>query len=102
MVNVDPTATCLLTETASVSGCGADPDSGNDSPTASTYPHVHALPPPPDHPIARQDVLLHEGDIRDADSVRQAAAGCSLVFHTAGPVGVSIIVSLLGTPKDGT
>lgn len=35
--------------------------------------------------LAALPVERHEGDVRDADAVRAAAAGCDLVIHTAVP-----------------
>ena len=49
---------------------------------------VLALPPSADHPINNAPVLPFYGDVRDAALVRRAVAGCAVVLHTAGPVGV--------------
>jgi dihydroflavonol-4-reductase len=50
---------------------------------------ILSLPPPPDHPIhALGAVEVVPGDVRDEAVVRRAAAGCSIVFHTAGLVAV--------------
>lgn len=50
---------------------------------------VVALEPGPEHPIHHlQDVSCHWGDVRDPALLHTALAGCSVVFHTAGVVGV--------------
>jgi dihydroflavonol-4-reductase len=51
---------------------------------------VLSLPPAADHPL-HDDRKISKvfGDIRDADSVRRATAGCAVVFHTAGVVAVA-------------
>src|SRR5689334_1671179 len=50
---------------------------------------VLALPASYTHPIHSQSsVEKHFGDIRDQETVRQATAGCDVVFHTAGIVAV--------------
>ena len=51
--------------------------------------HVHTLASAATHPLRSLPVKLHEGDIRDSLSVRQAVTGSSVVFHTAGVVGVA-------------
>ena len=54
---------------------------------------VYALRPRPDHPVrALPNVRVIDGDILDAQAVRQAIDGCATVFHTAG------IVSVFGIP----
>jgi dihydroflavonol-4-reductase len=40
------------------------------------------------HPFLALPVENHWGDIRDADAVQKAIAGCDIVFHAAGPVAV--------------
>lgn len=48
-----------------------------------------SLEPRPEHPARRRpEVVGYWGDVRDAGVVRAALAGCSVVFHTAGLVGV--------------
>jgi dihydroflavonol-4-reductase len=50
---------------------------------------VYGLPPRPGHPLLDWlDVKRIDGDIRDRDRLRQALAGCDVVFHVAGTVGV--------------
>ncbi len=51
---------------------------------------VLALPPPPGAPGPRlpPGAALLAGDVRDPAAVRRALAGCSVVFHLAGPVAV--------------
>lgn len=47
-----------------------------------------ALAPQPSHPILQLPIDIVAGDIRDPDAVARAAAGCDLIFHTAGSVAV--------------
>jgi dihydroflavonol-4-reductase len=48
---------------------------------------ILALPPPPGHPLhAERAAECFFGDVRDAALVRQAVAGCDVVFHTAAVV----------------
>ena len=50
---------------------------------------VLALPPRGPHPLQGDPrVELSLGDVRDPALVRQATAGCDVVFHAAGPVAV--------------
>jgi dihydroflavonol-4-reductase len=50
---------------------------------------VLALEPEWSHPIHRSPALTAIwGDVRDPTNVRRALEGCSVVFHTAGVVGV--------------
>jgi dihydroflavonol-4-reductase len=50
---------------------------------------VLALEPRPRHPIhTLSGVGATWGDVCDPATVRRAVAGCEVVFHTAGPVGV--------------
>jgi nucleoside-diphosphate-sugar epimerase len=50
---------------------------------------VLALEPRASHPIhGAGDVARFWGDVRDQGVVRRALRGCSVVFHTAGVVGV--------------
>lgn len=50
---------------------------------------VFALEPGTDHPVRKFcNTEIIAGDILDADAVRRAIAGCSLVIHAAGIVGV--------------
>jgi dihydroflavonol-4-reductase len=51
---------------------------------------VLALPPPIMHPIHTQKTVFKVfGDVRDAELVRLATAGCDVIFHTAGVVSIS-------------
>jgi dihydroflavonol-4-reductase len=50
---------------------------------------VFALAPDPIHPIRQmRHATLIAGDVLDADAVRRAVAGCSIVIHAAGIVAV--------------
>jgi dihydroflavonol-4-reductase len=50
---------------------------------------VLALEPHPLHPVRTlPDVTTIWGDVCDATTVQRAVAGCDVVFHTAGQVGV--------------
>jgi dihydroflavonol-4-reductase len=51
---------------------------------------VLSLPPASDHPLhADQSIEKVFGDVRDAETVRRASAGCAMVFHAAGVVAVA-------------
>jgi dihydroflavonol-4-reductase len=66
---------------------------------------VLSLPPRRRHPIQdREDVACVWGDIRDAELVRHALDGCSVVFHTAGVVGGwgKILQRMQSVHVDGT
>jgi dihydroflavonol-4-reductase len=50
---------------------------------------VFALEPGPDHPIRQfTNAQIIAGDVLDADAVRRALGGCSIVIHAAGIVAV--------------
>jgi dihydroflavonol-4-reductase len=50
---------------------------------------VFALDPGPDHPIRQfANVQIIAGNVLDADTVRRAVGGCSIVIHAAGIVAV--------------
>ncbi|MBI1917179.1 MAG: NAD-dependent epimerase/dehydratase family protein [Planctomycetes bacterium] len=49
---------------------------------------VLALEPAGEHPIHSEPVRSVYGDVRDIEVVRRAAAGCRVLFHTAGVVAM--------------
>jgi len=66
---------------------------------------ILALEPASHHPVHQRDeVECHWGDVRDPDQVRRAVAGCSVVFHTAGVVGVwgKVLERMWSVHVDGT
>jgi dihydroflavonol-4-reductase len=47
-----------------------------------------SLPARDGHPLHDLPIEITCGDIRDAGAVRRAAAGCEIIFHTAGTIAV--------------
>jgi dihydroflavonol-4-reductase len=66
---------------------------------------VFALEPPPGHPIRQfGHAEIITGDVLDADAVRRAVAGCSVVIHAAGIVAVwgPVLKKMWPVHVDGT
>jgi len=66
---------------------------------------IFALAPPPDHPVRQlPNAEVIPGDILDAAAVRSAVAGCSVVIHAAGVVGVwgPVVTKMWPVHVDGT
>ncbi len=71
---------------------------------AGSHVRSYSLPAGPGHPLEDLPLEIVSGDIRDADAVRRAAAGCEIVFHTAGTVAVwgPLLATMHSIHIDGT